>query len=120
MHDRPARGIAFLSLGVLVFSLQDAIVKQVSGAYPLTQVLSIRALVAVPILFALVQLEVGWRAIFSRDFWPLTGRAALMFVAYMAYYMAFPALPPAIAVTKSGTVKYRATASANGKAGNAM
>ena len=112
MHDRPARGIAFLSLGVLVFSLQDAIVKQVSGAYPLTQVLSIRAVVAAPILFALVQLEVGWRAIFSRDFWPLTGRAALMFVAYMAYYMAFPALPLADAVALYFTVPLFVTAMA--------
>ncbi|MEO6626011.1 MAG: DMT family transporter, partial [Burkholderiaceae bacterium] len=112
MHNRPARGIAFLCLGVLVFSLQDAVIKQISGGYPLTQVLSMRALVAAPILFALVQVEVGWRALYSSDFWPLTARAALLFVAYMAYYMAFPALPLADAVALYFTVPLFVTAMA--------
>ena len=92
------RGVVCLCLGVFVFSLQDAVIKQVSGAYPLTQVVSIRSVVAIPILLALVQMEIGWRAIFSRDFWPLTARAAIMFVSYTAYYLAFPALPLADAV----------------------
>ncbi|MCY7305973.1 MAG: DMT family transporter [Rhodoferax sp.] len=104
MQHNAARGIAFLCLGVFVFSLQDAIVKQVSGAYPLTQVLVLRALVAGPILLVLVQMEVGWRAIFASGFWPLTVRAGLMFVAYMAYYLAFPALPLADAVALYFTV----------------
>ncbi len=74
MQNRPVRGIIFLCLGVFVFSLQDAVIKQVSGGYPLTQVLSIRSLVSVPILLALVQLEVGWRAILSAvsgRWWPV-------------------------------------------------
>ena len=43
MNHNPARGIFYLCLGVLVFSLQDAIVKQVSGGYALTQVVFIRS-----------------------------------------------------------------------------
>lgn len=85
-------------------------IKQVSGAYPLTQVVSIRSVVAIPILLALVQIEVGWRAIFSPDFWPLTARAAIMFVSYTAYYMAFPALPLADAVALYFTVPLFVTA----------
>ena len=110
MQNQAARGIAFLCLGVLVFSLQDAIIKQVSGAYPLTQVLSMRAVVAGPILLVLVQIEVGWRAILSPAFWPLTARAGLLFVAYMAYYLAFPALPLADAVALYFTVPLFVTA----------
>lgn len=110
MHNSPVRGIVFLCLGVFVFSLQDAVIKQVSGGYPLTQVLAMRSLVAVPILLALVQFEVGWRAVFATDFWPLVARAALMFVAYLAYYMAFPALPLADAVALYFTVPLFVTA----------
>ena len=104
------RGVVCLCLGVFVFSLQDAVIKQVSGAYPLTQVVSIRSVVAIPILLALVQMEIGWRAIFSRDFWPLTARAAIMFVSYTAYYLAFPALPLADAVALYFTVPLFVTA----------
>ena len=110
MQNSPVRGIVCLCLGVFVFSLQDAVIKQVSGAYPLTQVVSIRSVVAIPILLSLVQIEVGWRAIFSPDFWPLTARAAIMFVSYTAYYMAFPALPLADAVALYFTVPLFVTA----------
>ena len=110
VQNSPPRGIGCLCLGVFVFSLQDAVIKQVSGAYPLTQVVTIRSLVAIPILLALVHLQVGWRAILSRDFWPLTARAAIMFVSYTAYYMAFPALPLADAVALYFTVPLFVTA----------
>lgn len=110
MQNSPVRGIVCLCLGVFVFSLQDAVIKQVSGAYPLTQVVAIRSVVAIPILLSLVQIEVGWRAIFSPDFWPLTARAAIMFVSYTAYYMAFPALPLADAVALYFTVPLFVTA----------
>jgi hypothetical protein len=58
-HPSPTKGIWFLCAGVFVFSLQDAVIKQVSGDYPLTQVVTIRCLVALPILLVLVQLEAG-------------------------------------------------------------
>ena len=110
MQNSPVRGIVFLCLGVFIFSLQDAVIKQVSGGYPLSQVLSMRSVVAIPILLALVQVEVGWRALISPDIWPLLGRGTLMFVAYVAYYMAFPALPLADAVALYFTVPLFVTA----------
>ena len=104
MHNPTTRGILYLCLGVFVFSLQDAIIKQVSGAYPLTQVVVIRSLVASPILLALVMREVGWRALFGNDLGALMLRALIMFVSYTAYYMAFPAMPLADAVALYFTV----------------
>jgi drug/metabolite transporter (DMT)-like permease len=104
MHNPTTRGILYLCLGVFVFSLQDAIIKQVSGSYPLTQVVVIRSLVAFPILLALVMREVGWRALFGNDLGALMLRALIMFVSYTAYYMAFPALPLADAVALYFTV----------------
>ena len=110
MHDQPARGVAYLCLGVLVFSLQDAIVKQVSAGYALTQVLVMRAVVGAPLLLLLVHRESGWRSILSPDFWLLTARAALLLCSYFAYYMAFPALPLADAVALYFTVPLFVTA----------
>jgi len=110
MNHNPARGILYLCLGVLVFSLQDAIVKQVSGAYPLTQVVFIRSCLSVPILLWLVQRDQGWRAIFTNRLGALTARAFIMLGAYTAYYMAFPALPLADAVALYFTVPLFVTA----------
>ena len=110
MQNNAVRGIVYLCLGVFVFSLQDAIIKQVSGAYPLTEVVSIRSLVGLPILLALVQREVGWRAIFASHVGPLALRAFILFVSYTAYYMAFPALPLADAVALYFTVPLFVTA----------
>jgi drug/metabolite transporter (DMT)-like permease len=110
MNHNPTRGIFYLCLGVLVFSLQDAIVKQVSGAYPLTQVVFIRSCVAVPILLWLVQRDDGWRTLFAAPLAPLLARALIMLGAYTAYYMAFPALPLADAVALYFTVPLFVTA----------
>jgi drug/metabolite transporter (DMT)-like permease len=109
-NHNPARGILFLCLGVFVFSAQDAIIKQVSGGYPLTEVVFIRSCVAGPILLYLVQRESGWRSIFATHLGTLTLRAIIMFGAYTAYYMAFPALPLADAVALYFTVPLFVTA----------
>lgn len=104
MQNRAALGIVYLCLGVLVFSLQDAIIKAVSGDYPLTQVVATRCIVSAPILLAMVHFESGIGSIVSANFLPLTGRALLLLLAYTSYYMAFPALPLADAVALFFTV----------------
>ncbi len=104
MQNRATLGIFFLCLGIFVFSLQDAVIKAVSGNYALTQVVSTRCLVSVPILLLLVHFEAGLGSLFSREFKSLVGRAALLLVAYTTYYMAFPALPLADAVALYFTV----------------
>ena len=110
MQNQSARGIAYLCLGVFIFSLQDAIIKQVSGGYALTEVMFIRSCVGVPILLALVHHETGWRSLFTARLGALVLRAGIMFGAYTAYYMAFPALPLADAVALYFTVPLFLTA----------
>jgi len=110
LQNQTLRGIIYLCLGVFVFSAQDAIIKQVSGAYALTQVVFIRSMVGVPILFVLAWREVGWKALVSGGLGPLVLRALIMLGAYTAYYMAFPALPLADAVALYFTVPLFMTA----------
>lgn len=104
MQNRAALGIVYLCLGILVFSLQDAIIKAVSGDYPLTQVVATRCLVSAPILLVLVHFEAGLKALAAREFRVLMARSFLMLMAYTTYYMAFPALPLADAVALYFTV----------------
>lgn len=104
MQNRAALGILCLCLGIFIFSLQDAIIKAVSGDYPLTQVVATRCLVSAPILLAMIHFEGGIGAIISPEFRTLAGRAALLLLAYTTYYMAFPALPLADAVALYFTV----------------
>lgn len=98
MLNRSLLGIAFLCLGVLVFSLQDAVIKAVSGEYPVTEAVAIRSLVGLPIMLAIVHMEVGIRHIRSPRFPSLVLRAVVMFLSYLTFYLAFPALPLADAV----------------------
>ena len=98
MKNRMVRGILSLCLGVLVFSLQDPLVKAVSSGYPVTEVMAIRSIVALPILIILVHADVGLRAILSKRFGLLTIRAFIQFTSYTVYYLAIAALPLADAV----------------------
>lgn len=98
MQNRIVLGMLSLCLGVLVFSLQDPLVKAVSSTYPVTEVIMIRAVVALPILLVLVHVDVGLPAIASRRFGMLTTRAFIQFASYTIYYLAIAALPLADAV----------------------
>lgn len=103
-QNRTMRGVVFLCLGVLLFSIQDAIVKSVSGSYALTEVVTIRALVSFPILLGMVWWEAGLGALLSRNMSILVVRSIIMLTAYTTYYMAFPALKLADAVALFFTV----------------
>ncbi|TIW57507.1 MAG: EamA/RhaT family transporter, partial [Mesorhizobium sp.] len=88
MQNRMVLGILSLCLGVLVFSLQDPLVKAVSGLYPVTEVMAIRAIVALPILIVIVHADVGLKALLSKRFGTLTLRAFIQFASYTSYYLA--------------------------------
>ena len=92
-QNRPITGIVSLALGVIVFSVQDAIIKKLSGDYAVTQTVFVRCLVATPILLVMVHFEVGLRALASRQARPLVWRGAILLVAYTTYFMSIAALP---------------------------
>jgi drug/metabolite transporter (DMT)-like permease len=98
MQNRTALGIVFLCAGVFVFSLQDGIIKALSGEYSVTEAVYVRSLVAIPLLAMLVHWEAGIGALASPNYWWLALRAFALFASYIAYYLAFPALPLADAV----------------------
>lgn len=96
--DRPLSGIAFVIAGVTVFSIQDVIIKSLSGDYPVLEIVFVRSLVSLPLLFALA----GWRGAerlrTARPFQQAL-RGLLMFLSYTTYYLALAALPLAETVS---------------------
>ncbi|GAA4120701.1 DMT family transporter [Aminobacter aganoensis] len=93
MQNRTLLGILCLCLGVLVFSIQDALIKAVAGTYPVSEALLIRAVVALPILLLIVHRDVGLGALASPNWRFLASRSSILFISYCAYYLAIPALP---------------------------
>ena len=88
------RGILALTLGIAIFSVQDVILKLLSGDYPLHQAMLIRSLTALPFHLAIVWYFDGrLSTITTPGWWKMLARGLLNFVAYTAYYLGLAYLP---------------------------
>lgn len=97
-RDQAIMGMVCLTVGIAVFSVQDLIIKLLSGDYPLHQAMVIRSVTAVPLLLLLVLLDGGVRNLATRRPGLLVGRGLIMFTAYTSYYLGLAALPIATSV----------------------
>ncbi len=89
-------GILCLIAGIAIFSVQDLILKLLSGDYPLHQAMVIRSLTAMPFLLWIVHAFDGSLAtIATPGWWKMLARGLLNFVAYTAYFLGLAALPMA-------------------------
>jgi drug/metabolite transporter (DMT)-like permease len=102
--SRPIVGVAWLTFGLLAFSLHDAALKALSGSYALSQVMFARSVVAFPIMLAMVWWESGLGALADRRMGILLLRAAMLMTGYVCYYMGFAAMAFADAVALYCTV----------------
>ncbi|MFZ1469042.1 MAG: DMT family transporter [Paracoccaceae bacterium] len=92
-------GILCLVAGIAVFSVQDLILKKLSGDYPLHQAMVLRSLTALPFHIAIVRVFDGrLSTIISPGWWKMLARGVLNFFAYTAYYLGLAALPMATTV----------------------
>jgi drug/metabolite transporter (DMT)-like permease len=90
-HVSPPRAAALaLCCGIFIFSIQDAIVKGLSGDYPVHEAVVIRSLTALPILILLVRRDRGEVVTERRQ---LLVRGLVLFVAYTCYYLALASMP---------------------------
>jgi drug/metabolite transporter (DMT)-like permease len=96
--ERRLAGILLLCAGAFVFSLQDIVIKWISGAYPISQVLAIRCVVAIGPLLVLLAWDGGLGGLRTRRLGLQLLRGGLLFLSYTAYYLAIAALPLAEAV----------------------
>lgn len=98
--SRTRMGILCLVSGIAVFSVQDLILKLISGDYPLHQAMVLRSVTAIPFMLAIVWwFDGSLRTLLSRGWPAMLARGLLNFSAYTAYYLALAALPMATTVS---------------------
>ncbi|MBV8650229.1 MAG: DMT family transporter [Alphaproteobacteria bacterium] len=81
-----------VAAGVSVFSVQDAIVKGLSGVYPVHEIVVVRSFIALPILLLAALAEERGRLRIHRPGLHLL-RGVFLFVSYTTYYLALAHLP---------------------------
>src|SRR5262245_31782892 len=98
---RRGQGIAFICAGVFVFTIQDLIIKDISGFYPVHEIVFVRGFVVLPVILLIAHLEHGLARLWTRRLGAHVVRSSIMFVAYTTYYLGIAALPLAMAVAIS-------------------
>jgi S-adenosylmethionine uptake transporter len=92
-HNNSGAAIAFIFAGVFAISINDMLIKQLSGGYPLHEIVFARALIGILFGLGLVQLEGGWRILKTSQWhWHLL-RGLLVVIANMTFFLALAALP---------------------------
>lgn len=86
-------GVGFVLAGVLAISFNDMLIKQLSGGYPLHQIVFLRSLIGLILSIGLVQMEGGWRILKTRHPFLHLLRGVLIVVANITFFMAIAAIP---------------------------
>ena len=89
----PRKGIAFILLGMLCISVNDVLIKRLSGDYPLHEMIFARSAIGLAVSLAILQFEGGFRQLrTARPFLHLL-RGLLVVMANMTYFTALAVLP---------------------------
>ena len=91
------KGIGFIVLAMIIFSLQNIAVKSISGDYPVLEIVIFRSVVALPFAYLFFRLEGGRGLPTSQQPTLEYVRGFVLFVSYTTYFMGLAALPLASA-----------------------
>jgi len=103
--NRQILGMLSVAAGVSIFTVQDVIVKEFSGLYPVHQIVVVRSLVALPLLLAVTFAEQGGRIRIHRFGLHLL-RGCVLYISYTAYYLGLAQLPMATNTSLTFTVPF--------------
>lgn len=89
----PRTGIAFILLAMLAISVNDMLIKHLSGDYPLHELIFVRSAIGVCFSLVILRFEGGWRSLLTDR--PLLHllRCLLIVGANMSYFMALAVMP---------------------------
>ena len=97
--NKDLQGIALVTIGIGLFSVQDVIIKQISGAYPVQELVFLRSVISLLLLLAMLYWRHGdWGKLWTQQWGRHLARGLLMCASYITYYLAIAALPLAEAV----------------------
>ena len=89
-------GIACVVAAVTIFILQDALIKWLSGAYPLHEIVLVRAASAVCVTLFVMRLEGGIHLLRTHRLGLHLARAGLLVIADSAFFLALAAMTMAV------------------------
>lgn len=92
-QSRPGVGIALVLVGILAISVNDMLIKQLSGGYPLHQVVFTRSAIGILFSLAMVQIEGGWTILRTRQPGLHILRGLMVVIANMTFFLALAVLP---------------------------
>ncbi|MEM6308997.1 MAG: DMT family transporter [Pseudomonadota bacterium] len=92
-QNRPGLGIIFILFGILCISVNDLIIKELSGDYPLHQSVFLRSGIGILFSLIIVQFEGGFGILKTRNPWQHALRGLLIVIANMTYFAALAAMP---------------------------
>jgi len=91
--DRPTFGIVLILIGMLAISINDMLIKQLSGGYPLHQMVFTRSAIGIAFSLVIVHFEGGWRILKTNRPGLHALRGLLVVIANMSYFAALAVLP---------------------------
>lgn len=91
--SRPGLGIAFILAAMTAISINDMLIKQLSGGYPLHQMVFCRSAIGIVFSLILVQFEGGWSILKTATPWLHGLRGLLIVFANLSYFTALAAVP---------------------------
>ena len=103
-------GIYAVTVGLFLFSIQDAIIKSFSGTYSVLQIVFTRSVMAVVLMLVVILVVAEKSALKTYKPWPIIFKGACGFFSYILYYMAIAGLPLADAATITFTAPIIVTA----------
>lgn len=93
VQDATFKGIILVAVGISIFSLQDVIIRLLSGDYSVVQIMFIRALVALGPMALFVYWEGGFGTLRTSKIGLQFIRGFLQMLSYTAYYMGLAFMP---------------------------
>ena len=98
-HHRPVAGILYCTGSLLLFAIQDTLIKDLSQRYPVLEVLSLRSLIVLLLLMVVGVAIHGRGIVIGKQHRLMMLRGLLAFCAFTSYYMALKTVPLADAAS---------------------
>ncbi len=92
-QNRAGLGILFVLVGVFCISINDMLIKQLSGGYPLHQIVFARSAIGICFSLIIVQYEGGWGILRTDRPGLHLMRGILIVISNMTFFVALAALP---------------------------
>ena len=91
--NRPFAGIFFIILAMTAISVNDMLIKHLSGGYPLHQLVLIRSVFGITFTFIILQFEGGWRELKTNAPFLHILRGIIIVISNMTFFTALAVIP---------------------------